>query len=95
MKTRSLFGVQSPGRIVLFSSRGKSYAKKADGNGNGNNRNGAERINAQPIIQPKIIDLAALSAWYAAQNEDNERSKEWTMPRFYAEKQRNLRFLTL
>jgi len=92
MKTRRLFGGRHSNRIVLFSSKGKAIKRNASD---------VEVEQKTGVVknQNKIIDFAALSAWYTEQNAVKEILKDirsdWNMPNTYAEKKRNLRFLSL
>lgn len=55
----------------------------------------AAQVTAPVTNQAKIIDFATLASWYAEQNTAKDTKNDWSTPRLYAEKQRNLRFLTL
>jgi hypothetical protein len=88
MSTNYLKNRRAPGRIVLFGFKGKTSAKKLAGNS-------VEETADITISQHRIIDFATLASWYAEQNAVNDIDNEWSTPRIYAEKQRNLRFLTL
>jgi len=92
MKNRRLFGGRQYSLVVLFSSKGKAHAKKAPDTGAGQRTSTVNN-------QHRIIDFAALSAWYTEQNAAKELLRDirddWNTPYTYAEKQKNLRFLSL
>ena len=79
---------RTSGHIVLFGFKGKTSAKKPI-------NNGGEETADITINQQSIIDFQTLASWYAEQNAVRDTDNEWSTPRIYAEKQRNLRFLTL
>ena len=88
MKTNTQLNRRTRSRIVLFSFKGKASVKKPDNNSESD-------MASTDHYQQKVIDLATLASWYAEQNATGDNNKEWNSPRLYAEKQKNLRFLTL
>jgi hypothetical protein len=88
MKTGRLFSRQPASRIVLFGSKGKASENKPADADTG------QKMNVD-VDQQKIIDLSELSFRYAEQHDANKIRNEWNAPRIYAEKQKNLRFLSL
>ena len=88
MRTRRLFSRRSHRRIVLFSSKGKAVKGKA---GTGD----VVKKVFEDTKPQKIIDFATLASWYAEQSTLRDVENEPVSPHKYAEKQKNLRFLSL
>ena len=85
-----LFSRHSPRRYVLFSSKGKSTAHKAEKSGTD--------LESGKDEQKMIMDYATLSAMQTANTVGSNIADdwgEWNIPMMYAAKQKSLKFLSL